>query len=75
MYASMSGLASTKKHAANCISRLTRAPLAMNKYLQHIIRKTNKNTDSLASCVSAIQAKKKQDLQTYLFLVQKRLKL
>ena len=47
----------------------------MNKYLQHIIRKSNKSTDSIASCVSAIQAKKKQDLKTYLFLVQKRLKL
>jgi hypothetical protein len=46
----------------------------MNKYLQHIIRKSNK-TDSLASCVTAIQAKKKQDLKTYLFLVQKRLRL
>ena len=47
----------------------------MNKYLQHIIRKSNQSTGSIASCVSAIQAKKKQDLKTYLFLVQKRLKL
>ncbi len=47
---------------------------AMNKYLQHIIRKSNKS-NSLATCVSAIQAKKRQDLKTYLFLVQKRLKL
>jgi len=46
----------------------------MNKYLQHIIRKSNKN-GSLATCVSDIQAKKRQDLKTYLFLVQKRLKL
>jgi hypothetical protein len=49
-------------------------PIHVNKYLQHIIRKTNK-AGSLAACVSEIQAKKHQAVKTYLFLVQKRMKL
>jgi hypothetical protein len=48
--------------------------MQVNKYLLHIIRKSNK-TDPIASCVSEIHAKKRQALKTYLFLVQKRLKL
>jgi hypothetical protein len=46
----------------------------MNKYLQHIIRKTNR-ADPLPQCVEKIQAKKSQALKTYLALVMKRLGL
>lgn len=46
----------------------------MNKYLQHIIRKTNR-ADPLPQCVEKIQLKKLQALRTYLFLVKKRLDL
>lgn len=48
--------------------------MQVNKYLQHIIRKNNK-TDSIQKCISDLQAKKQDDLKTYLFLVQKRLDL
>jgi hypothetical protein len=48
--------------------------MQVNKYLLHIIRKNNK-TDPIAACVSEIHSKKQQALKTYLFLVQKRLKL
>lgn len=48
--------------------------MQVNKYLQHIIRKNNK-TDSIQQCISDLQAKKQEDLKTYLFLVQKRLDL
>jgi hypothetical protein len=46
----------------------------INKYLQHILRKNNKG-DTLQNCLDNIDAKKEQDLKTYLYLIQKRLQL
>lgn len=46
----------------------------MNKYLQHILRKTNK-TDPIPKCIEELRRKKDQELKTYLWLVQKRLRL
>jgi len=46
----------------------------MNKYLQHIIRKTHK-ADTIPQCMEKIRMKKLHVLKTYLSLVQKRLDL
>jgi len=48
--------------------------MQVNKYLQHIIRKNNKS-DSIEKCVTELQARKREDLKTYLYLIQKRLDL
>lgn len=46
----------------------------INKYLQHILRKNNKG-ESLQDCLDNIEENKKQELKTYLYLIQKRLGL
>jgi len=46
----------------------------MNKYLQHILRKSSK-AETLSQCAADLQARKNDELKTYLFLVQKRLDL
>lgn len=48
----------------------------MNKYLQHIIRKTNRaDNNSLSQCLEKIKMRKLHALKTYLSLIQKRLDL
>jgi hypothetical protein len=44
----------------------------INKYLQHILRKNNK-TGTLQECLDQHELAKKEDLKTYLYLIQKRL--
>lgn len=48
--------------------------MQVNKYLQHILRKSSKS-ESLQQCAADMNAKKEEDLKTYLFLIQKRLDL
>ena len=48
--------------------------MQVNKYLQHILRKSSK-AESLAQCAADLQAQKSDELKTYLFLIQKRLDL
>ena len=48
--------------------------MEVNKYLQHILRKTNKK-DTLAQCAAELQERKNSELKTYLHLIQKRLDL
>ncbi len=50
------------------------SPMQVNKYLQHILRKSSKS-ESLQQCAADMNAKKEEDLKTYLFLIQKRLDL
>ena len=46
----------------------------INKYLQHILRKNNK-TGTLQECLNEFEISKKEDLKTYLYLIQKRLNI
>lgn len=46
----------------------------VNKYLEHILRKANK-TRSIPECIEDLRKTKEKELKTYLFLIQKRLKL
>jgi hypothetical protein len=46
----------------------------VNKYLEHILRKANK-TRSIPECIEDLRKSKEKELKTYLFLIQKRLKL
>jgi len=48
--------------------------IMINKYLQHILRKNNK-TGTLQECLNEHEANKREELKTYLYLVQKRLNI
>jgi hypothetical protein len=48
--------------------------MQVNKYLQHILRKSSK-AESLSQCAEDLHHRKEEELKTYLFLIQKRLDL
>lgn len=48
--------------------------MTMNKYIEYIVRKKLKSDDT-TNCLEKLQQKKDKELQDYLSLIQKRLRL